>query len=420
MLFFFYVLALLDRQVLGLLAESIKHQLHVSDVQLSFLLGLSFAIFYSGCAIPAGWLVDHKSRRLVVFAGVLIWSLGTCASAFARNYLELFLCRMAVGLGEAVLAPAAYSMISDAVPRRQIGTAISLYTSGSFVGYFIAFAVGGWALQAASHRPVPAWLDWGPSQPWQKIFLLAGIPGVIGALPALLLREPKRRGRVSEAGDGATFAHLLAFVARNWPFWVALLIAFSAMNAALNSVLLWVPSYMRRHFHWAPQQFGLGLALVTLAGFPGQMAVGWLIDRLRARGAVRPELLVYGGAVLIGTPLTVAAFLVADPITCLVLLSGFYFFLISFQGVAAIIVQQVTPNEFRGRLMAIYLFVTNAVGFGAGPTIVALLTERVFKDEARLNLSLAILVLGCAVIALLFLTLAARSLRRRPLASMPG
>ena len=129
-----YIISFVDRQILGLLAELIKRDLEISDVQMSWLMGLSFAIFYATLGIPIGWLADRRSRRTIIAVGITIWCAMTAACGLAKGYWQLFLARVGVGVGEATLTPAALSMITDYFPRHQVGRAIGFYTMGISLG----------------------------------------------------------------------------------------------------------------------------------------------------------------------------------------------------------------------------------------------------------------------------------------------
>src|SRR5690606_38045201 len=122
-----YVLSFIDRQILNLLVEPIRRDLAISDTQMSLLMGLSFAIFYTIAGIPLGRVADSKGRRGLIGAGVLVWSLMTAACGLAQQYWHFILCRIGVGAGEAALSPAAYSLMADSLPPEKRATAISVY-----------------------------------------------------------------------------------------------------------------------------------------------------------------------------------------------------------------------------------------------------------------------------------------------------
>src|SRR5262249_61397853 len=136
-------LSFIDRQILGLLVDPIRRDLGVSDTRIGVLQGLAFALFYTFMGLPVGWLVDRYSRRAIIVAGVVFWSMMTALCAMAGNFWSLFAARTGVGVGEATLAPSAMSMTSDYFPKEELGGALSVYAMGIFIGSGVAQIVGG-------------------------------------------------------------------------------------------------------------------------------------------------------------------------------------------------------------------------------------------------------------------------------------
>lgn len=187
-----YVFNLLDRQILSILAESIKHDLSISDSEIGFLLGTSFAVFYAVFGIPLGKAADVIDRTRLVSLGLAAWSVMTALSGAARSFGFLAVCRMGVGVGEASASPAVYSLLCDYFPKHQRTTAIAIYTSGLFIGAGLGLALGGWVLSAwnaAYPDPSNAPLH---MKAWQAAFVVVGCPGLVLALLVAALREPCR------------------------------------------------------------------------------------------------------------------------------------------------------------------------------------------------------------------------------------
>src|SRR5688572_4369774 len=144
--FVFFLAAILsytDRQILSLLVDPIRAGLNLSDVQLGILHGTAFAVLYAAFGLPLGRLADLMNRRNLILVGVMIWSTATVACAWARSFEELLVARLFVGLGEAALAPAALSMISDLFPAERRGVAIGTFALGIVAGAGVAIGVGG-------------------------------------------------------------------------------------------------------------------------------------------------------------------------------------------------------------------------------------------------------------------------------------
>jgi MFS family permease len=129
-LLFIYMISILDRLVINMLVVPIQADMGFSDVQMSLLLGPAFALCNGLFGLPLGWAADRYSRRWVVFGGLVFWSLSTMAAGLTRSFTSLFGARMGVGIGEAALMPAAYSLIADKFPVKRMTTAMSIFGMG--------------------------------------------------------------------------------------------------------------------------------------------------------------------------------------------------------------------------------------------------------------------------------------------------
>jgi MFS family permease len=187
-----YALNFVDRQILSILAEDIKKDLGLEDAQIGFLYGTAFAVFYALFGIPLGRLADSWYRGRLMAMGLALWSGMTALSGFATSFGMLAVARIGVGIGEASASPAAYSMISDSFPTEKRATALSIYSSGLYIGGALSLPIGGFVLSR-----------WNTAYPnateaplglagWQAAFLAVGIPGLLIALWVLSLREPQR------------------------------------------------------------------------------------------------------------------------------------------------------------------------------------------------------------------------------------
>src|SRR5690606_22832828 len=198
-LFVVYLFNFVDRQILSILANDIKVDLGLTDAELGFLYGTAFAIFYALFGIPLGRLADGWSRTRLLASGLALWSLMTALSGFARNGATLAAARVGVGIGEATANPCAYSLISDWFPQRLRATALSIYSSGLFVGSGLSLLVGGLIVQGWN----AAWPVGGPLGliGWQAAFIAVGAPGLLLARWVLSLREPMRGAYERTAGS---------------------------------------------------------------------------------------------------------------------------------------------------------------------------------------------------------------------------
>lgn len=187
-----FVFNFIDRQVLSILAEEVKHDLGISDAQIGFLYGTAFAVFYAVFGIPLGKLADVWVRTRLISVGLAFWSLMTALSGTARSFGTLAACRFGVGVGEASASPAAFSLLSDYFPPRLRATALAIYSSGVYIGAGIGIFLGGVIVDAwRAAFPDPALAPFA-LKPWQAAFFAVGLPGLMMAVWVSTLREPRR------------------------------------------------------------------------------------------------------------------------------------------------------------------------------------------------------------------------------------
>ena len=199
-----YVVSFLDRQLLSLVVPLVKRDLLLTDTQVSLLLGLAFALFYTTMGIPIGRLADKKSRRAIIAAGISFWCLMTAACGLAKNYTQLFLARVGVGVGEATLSPSSLSMIGDYFPKEKRGKALGLFNIGVSVGSGIAFIIGGQIIAYVASRDNLILPIIGEIYPWQALFIMVGLPGLIVAALMMTVKEPERSEKIvlnNDVGD---------------------------------------------------------------------------------------------------------------------------------------------------------------------------------------------------------------------------
>ena len=187
-----YIVNFVDRQIISILVGDIQRDLKVSPAQVGFLYGTAFAVFYALFGIPLGRLADSWYRGRLMAMGLALWSSMTALSGFATSFTVLAAARVGVGIGEASASPAAYSMISDSFPKERRATALSIYSSGLYIGGALSLPVGGFVVASWNRAyPVAAEAPLGLAG-WQAAFLAVGLPGLLLALWVLTLREPLR------------------------------------------------------------------------------------------------------------------------------------------------------------------------------------------------------------------------------------
>jgi MFS family permease len=412
-----YVFSFIDRQILNLLVGPIRSDLGISDTQMSLLMGFSFALFYTICGIPLGRLADSKSRRTIIAVGIFFWSLMTAACGTARHYWQFFLYRMGVGVGEATLSPSAYSLIADYFPKEVRATAISVYSMGIYIGSGLAFLLGGLVIRFATGQGEVMLPLVGATRPWQLIFFMLGIAGILFTFAMYTVREPARQG-LAGATAGVPLKTVLGYIKQNRKAVLCHNFGFALMAFTAYGAGAWIPTFFIRHHGWDAAQIGVtyGTVIVIFGTF-GIVAGGRLSDWLARRGREDANMRVGLLAAICGVPSGIAFPLVPDANLAVAMVAISTVFLSMPFGVAPAAVQEMMPNDMRGQASALYLFIVNLVGLGVGPTAVALATDYVFRDDAAVGYSL-LLVGSVAQAGALLLLWAGLAPYRRSLANL--
>ena len=408
------ILSYTDRQVLSLLVDPIRHDLLISDTEVSLLLGTAFAVVYGIAGIPFGLLADRTSRRNLIILGVVVWSIGTVACGFAHSFGELFAARVVVGLGESVLSPSAISLISDYFPASRRGLAVGSYLSGIAIGNGASILIGGGALQLVE-AGVFAGTPLALIAPWRLVLLVIGSPGLLWSLAILAIREPQRRAAMGPDASGAGGASGRPALWRVAPIYLVVATA----SLVDNAVGAWAPTLLIRDFGRDAAQVGLQLGLLLTIGFGGGVLLGgWLSDRLGRGGRWWRKLSVCLVSSLVILPVCWA--IDAAQVRIVMAAVPLYFALsgiVTACGFSSIL--DVVPNRQRGFAMAVSFFLNVALGAGLGPTSVAWVSDRGFGSAAGLGPAIA-LTAGAGfflIAAVLVLTLA--TLKPRAAVSSP-
>ena len=400
-----YMLSYMDRQILSLLVGPMKRDLGISDTRVGLLQGLAFGLFYTFMGLPLGRIADTRSRRGLIAVGVVLWSIFTSACSVARSFWSLFLARMGVGVGEASLSPAAYSLIADYFPKERLGVAISVYYMGVFLGTSLSLLVAGSVIDAVAHTPLITVPVLGTMASWRITFLFVGVPGLLFALLVFTIREPLRRelarGRAGR-GTTLTFRESLAEMRLRWKSLIGISIGAIFQAVPTYALISWTPAYFQRVHHWTAGQSGRGLAVLLLtSGCLGMYAGGQLSDYWQKNGVTEGPLRV-GAVCGIGSALLLPpAYLLTQAEWTLALLAPGIFFLALPMGTSAAALQRIFPNQVRGQVSALFLFLLNLGGLTLGPLMPGLLNDRLFHSEKMLGPSLAITIGSASILMLL-------------------
>ncbi|MBT8079398.1 MAG: MFS transporter [Gammaproteobacteria bacterium] len=394
-LFVAYIFSFIDRMILSLLVEPMKRDLSLTDTQFSLLQGFAFAILYTFAGLPMGRLIDRTSRVRVIALGVAFWSLMTTVCGMVSSYWQLFLARVGVGVGEATLSPAAYSIFADSFRPQRLGLALGVYNVGAAVGGGLAMIIGGYVVQAVAAMDDVVLPIVGQIHAWQMTFLVIGPPGIVVALLVAWLREPPRHGRVRTADSKGLVSiplnEVIEFVKRHRKSLAYHHLGVAVSHMAAFGAISWTPVLLVRVHQWPAESIGMGMGLaLIIGGVLGFIGGGWLGDVLARRRATVGRLQVGLIVALLALPATVVYSLQPNPYVTVVLLGVIYMCAAGNLPSSIAALNELAPNQMRAQLSALFLFVINLIGLGLGATLVALCSDYVFTGDTGIRYSLAV------------------------------
>jgi MFS family permease len=363
-------------------------------------------------AIPLGRLVDNWSRRKVVFGGALLFSGATFFCGLSRSFGALFVGRMAVGVGEATLTPAAFSLIGDYIRKQRMAFAISVFIGSSYVG-------GGFALVVVGG--MMAWLGGmvidlpfiGVVSDWQLAFMLAASPGIIFSLAVLFtVREPPRIG-TAHAGPSVPLVEIWLFLKKNAYLFAPIMLGLPLVAGANFALNAWAPSFFIRTYGWTPAQIGPVFGTMVLSLSTAGVIVGGIIaDRLVAQGKKDANLRVPMITALLAAPFAIAFPMADTAFSSLVLIAPVVFFGAMPFGAGSSAIPSLAPNRMRGQLTAIFMLLANLIGGGFGPWVLAAYTDLVLRDDSLIRYSMSAVIPTLFAAGALGMFFGIRGLRR--------
>ncbi|TAL28450.1 spinster family MFS transporter [Phenylobacterium sp.] len=385
------MMSYVERQILTLLFAPIKRDFQLTDTQVSLLAGAAFVIFFVVFGLLFGRLADRGNRKRIIMLGALFWGLATAACGAAQNFIQLFIARISVGIGEASLGPSALSTISDYFPRHKLARAISFYTGAQYVGAGLALVVGGLAIHLVAQLPPIVLPGVGVLRPWQMTFVLVGLGGLLVLIPMSFVKEPERRGVAKSTGPaGANRGEMRAFLGANRRMLASHFVGFALSSMLGFGVVAWVPTFFIRVHGWAAQDIGYVYgAILAVMGGAGVLAGGRIAEWMEARGVKDAYFLLPMMSASTTMVLFISAMFAPTAGLALGLLVCSTFFSSFPVSLIMTALQAVAPNQLRGQLTALFSFVTNLLGVATGPTVVAVLTDYLYRDEQAVGLSLA-------------------------------
>jgi MFS family permease len=406
------VLAFMDRNIISLFVVPIQRDLGLSDTQMSLLIGFAFAFCNGVFGLPIARWVDSGSRKTIAAIGVAVWSVATIGCGLARNFGQLFIGRMLVGTGEAAVTPCGVSIIADLFPPGRRGAAMGVFYGGIFVGGGGAFIIGGalWRVLGDRQYQVPVL---GALHSWQLILMLVGALGLIVAPLTLALREPARLegGRQAAAG-GVPLAKVVSYYRTHARALGGHNLGFCLQNFALHAGAAWLPTVLVRTQGWSIAQAGATFgAMMLILGPLGSATAGLLGDALARRGRTDSKFLVSMGAAVLCAMAAAVVAMSPSAAVMIIALAVFAFFGTFSLPLAPGALQEIMPNDMRGQATAVYVGVTNLVAGGLAATAVALITDYVFHDKAKIHIAFGMVGFTVSALAVVVLGLTLKAFR---------
>lgn len=404
-----------DRFILSLLVPSIKRDFGISDTQMSYLLGLAFAVFYTVLGVPIARLADRSSRRNIMAGGVALWSVMTMASGIARTYGQLLLPRIGVGVGEATLFAPSVSLLADYFPRDRLARAMSVYSLGIFLGAGLAYFIGGAIVGVVAAQGAWHWAIVGTIRPWQSVFFVVGAPGLAVALLLMTVREPERVGDHDATVAAIPYRVLMGYFRANRRTFATLTFGFAFSGLVNYGIAYWLATFLNRTYGWNGSKAGMVQGVLTMTiGVVGVLAGGqvsdWYVRRGKSDGPLRVGMIGAGGMLVAAS----AYPLMSTAAQSVAWLAAVNFFAAFPWGAAAAAVVEVVPAALRAQGAALYFLVQTLFAAALGPTAVALITDQVFHNDQALRYSLVIVNVA-GMTAALALFAAGRSAYRKTL-----
>ncbi len=397
------LVAFVDRQVVAIVVGPMSRDLGIGDAQIGWLYGI-FALFYAVAGVPIAWLADRYSRKWLIAIGVFLWSLMTVACGLTRNFWEILLARVGVGVGEASITPATVSMVGDLFPREQIPLALSIYQTGAIIGSGLAFVIGGVVLGIVEQAEPLVLPVVGALAPWQQTFVYVGLPGFVLALIILMLREPTRRHLPTATREpvAATtqksletrvdaprgFAELRGFYRSHWQTLALHHLGFLSLALMGYAFVFWTVTYFVRVHGMgaadASQTFGW---IFLVAGPMGPILAALLAQRLAKSG--RADANISAGMIggLLALPVIVAIQFAPSALVAFVLYVPAMVLVNSPFGIANAALPLIAPPQLRAQVAAVNMLV-GAVGMMLGPPLAGYFNEQVFPGPDGVRYSL--------------------------------
>ncbi|MFT4510590.1 MFS transporter [Caballeronia sp. 15711] len=412
---FAFAFAYLDRQVLTLLIDPIRHSIGLNDTQVGLLQGFAFALCFAVGGVPLGWLIDNWNRTRVASACVALWSLSTVSSGIAASYSQLLAVRSITALSEAGCSPAALSIFADIFPPRLLPRVTAIYTAAPYFGGGASLFAGGYLL-ARFNRTSGLDIPWlGHLLPWQAVFVVIGMPGLLLALLILLcLCEPARREGDKLAGGTIRLRDVLRFIGRDSGYLPAYFGAYACILAAFFSLITWYPTLAIRSAFGSAASLGPKLGVTFLVcGLMGSVSAQWFVGRAGDAQIVQRVMRLASWFIALQLPASLILARAASIETSIIGYAVMVFAIGVLTSLMPIPLQVGVPNRMRGRVIGLFIFGVNVVGTGAGPVLVGSLSDALGNTAKALSAALPGVLLACSCAAFFCMRYALKQLLRK-------
>jgi len=358
-----------DRVIPAVLAESLRREFSLTDVHIG-ILGTVFTLMYAVAGVPLGLVADRMSRRKLLAAGLAIWSGFTALCGAATGFYGFLMLRVGVGIGEAALAPAATSMISDLFPPEKRSRAMGIYLLGLPLGMVIGFVTVG-AIATAFNS-------------WRAAFFVAALPGLLVAALCLRIKEPVRgAAEPLNAVKAVTPSQPIKTLLRIPAFWWIVLSGVGYNFAAYGVVTFLVPLLQRYYKLPLGQAATLGGAIIGGTGLIALSLGGFVADWAQRKNK-NGRLLVSAVSLILGAILTWYG-LIAETTSEFAWLFGAGWTLAYLYSPCIYpVLQDLVAPQMRATAMGTYFAILYLFGAAFGSVAVGALSDH-YADRARLT-----------------------------------
>lgn len=408
LLTFAYSISIIDKMLVNLVVDDIKQNLFLSDVQIGVITGNVLGLLTLVTGVAAGYMADTRNRRRLILASTTCWSVMTALTAFSQGFWSLYWTRVGISLGDVLLLPACYSLISDMFSKQQLPRATGLLYVGAALGPGVAMLFGGVAYGYFAQIGTVVLPAYGVIEHWRSVLIASAVPGfILTALIFLFLKEPRRMA--GEEKSQVKFRDVFVWLKARARFFGSLTGAVIAFSIYFTGLLGWMAVYLGRSFGWAPSRSGLLLGAVFLTfGVFGPLFGGFYVNRMRLRGIAQAPMKAMLRFGFISFPLSIMTTLLGNPYLSIVSLALAVFFMMAMFSIAPLILQVSAPPQMRGQVSAIYFALVNTIAGSIGPLLTGAIAQYGLTGAGSIGNSLAIVAVSVFPVGVLAIHYATR------------